>query len=122
MMKQIQQFATSAAITIGMHMYGKYTTPMAIACLQPIFMAADPLFQIHLLGRPAVDKLKRPFPDMATECASCSSLAFYSSLAVLLGVHSCAGAEPRVDTCPIPSLCAAFSCFLWLGLVSMEWQ
>ena len=71
-MQQGRAFALSVAITLAMHVWKGYKAPMLAACLQPIFMFIDPIFQTRVLG---VDKVvERPVSDQFKKCASCSEV------------------------------------------------
>ncbi|KAJ2779890.1 branched-chain-amino-acid transaminase bat2 [Coemansia javaensis] len=52
----------TVAIVASMHKFGGYTQPLILQTLLPALnMYKNPLFQIHVLGRPATDSLKRPW-------------------------------------------------------------
>ncbi|PIA12825.1 hypothetical protein COEREDRAFT_35454, partial [Coemansia reversa NRRL 1564] len=52
----------TAAIVVFMHFKFGYIQPLILQSLLPMLnLYKNPLFQIHILGKPAIDSLKRPW-------------------------------------------------------------
>ena len=66
--QQIKMLGMQMIITAGIHIMARMTTPLLLACTQPVFQLFDPVFQSRVLGRDVV--VKRPAPDPLLECAT----------------------------------------------------
>ena len=64
-MTQLKTTCLSVAVTLGMHWCRGFRVPLLLACTQPFFLAADPLFRCRVLGiecpveRPSRDTMKK---------------------------------------------------------------
>ena len=63
--EQLKQTSLAACVTVAMHAWKGFTSPMLLACTQPFFLASEPMFQQRILRqnvdvqRPAKDKMKQ---------------------------------------------------------------
>ena len=58
----LKQTFSVVALVLCLHMYGGYIRPLVIQSVLPLKnLYSSPLFQIHILGKPATGELQRPF-------------------------------------------------------------
>lgn len=79
-MDQLRTFAIGMMVTLAMHAWQGFTTPLVLAWLQPVFICLDPIFQVRVLGvkrdvqRPVQDALKKCGRSHATTTLPCCVL------------------------------------------------
>lgn len=65
--QQIKLLGMQMIVTAAIHIMARMSTPLLLACTQPIFQMFEPVFRARVLGQKI--EVKRPTPDPILECA-----------------------------------------------------